>query len=118
MGNIYLYLYCFIFDSKFDLITFDCLVCSGKYFLNLIHFDLPNDIYVHILGSYLIGSLGFGIYFIISQVRQRFFFESLTILFKWTLWVFVSLFKVQDFKILVCCFNILWSVANFDGTRI
>jgi hypothetical protein len=99
------------------LISFHSLVCTGKYFLSLIRFELPNDIYVHILGSYLIGGFGFSIYFIIAQIRQRFFFESLGIMLKWTLWVIYLFIHFEDFKILVCGFNILWSIAIDDGSR-
>eukprot|EP01080_Neovahlkampfia_damariscottae_P000743 gene743-8995_t len=58
----------------------------GKGFLSLLQFDFPNDLYVHILGCYMIGGSTFGTYTIITQLRQRFFTQSLSIFIKWTIW--------------------------------
>ena len=63
------------------------LVFVGTKFLSIFDVNLPNDLYVHILGSYIIGGSTFGIYTIISQIRQRFLAQTIEIFIKWIIWV-------------------------------
>lgn len=63
------------------------IVSVGKYFLKILSVDLPNDLYVHVLGCYIIGGSVFGVYTVVSQIRQRIFKDSLSIFVKWFIWV-------------------------------